>query len=73
MFTAIGGFFASILSALSKWAGWIGTFFAGKYHEKNKTRKVALDIARRQLKIANKRKYRRDELLAKARERKREG
>lgn len=69
--SAIGGFFSNIVSSLAKWAGFIGVFFAGKYHERNKAAKKTLEIKTEQLKIAGKRKYRRDELIAKGKERKR--
>jgi hypothetical protein len=68
---AIGSFFSGIVSSLAKWAATIMGFMAGKYHEKNKANRKALDIKSEQLEIAGKRKYRRDELLAKARKRKR--
>lgn len=71
MFTAIGSFFSGLLGGLAKWAATIMGFMAGKYHEKNKANKKALEIKAEQLAIAGKRKYRRDELLAKARKRKR--
>jgi len=63
--------FTGLLGALAKWAGLIAAFASGAYWRENKAKKKNLEIAKEQLKIANRRKLRRDELLALASKRKR--